>query len=328
VNRNKKHLAVNLVLGAILLALLLVVTDLEELSDALGSASIGWLVIAFFVFSLQGLWEAFRLAIVFSGYGVRPISGLRLFFIGRFFSNFLPASLGADVYQVHQMHKVTSGLVRPISLSLYLRATGLALNALIVFIFLARGGLSQIPGGSPISWTPTISYIVAGMSAAVVLLVAIGVIRAAHGNADSRVLRASLRLVKAISASFQQLSFRDHTALLTLGLLVILVRALSLAALLMAFGFVTDLTNLLFVSSLATVASLVPVSFLGLGLADVTLAALLATFGVPVPIAVAVTLLTRAFAWILSLVGWVWNMKSNKTAKGFGEKEIEGEGAK
>jgi len=93
---------------------------------------------------MQGDFESGRLRIVFSGYGIGFLGGVRLFFIGIFFEYFMLGMIGTDVYQVYYMHRIRPGLLRLLSLSVFLRLTGLLIIMLLAVVAPSLGAKTWV----------------------------------------------------------------------------------------------------------------------------------------------------------------------------------------
>ena len=46
----------------------------------------------------------------------------------------MPGSIGADVYQIYHMHTIRPGLLKPATLSIFLRLNGLLINLLLAVV--------------------------------------------------------------------------------------------------------------------------------------------------------------------------------------------------
>jgi uncharacterized membrane protein YbhN (UPF0104 family) len=125
-----------------------------------------------------------------------------------------------------------------------------------------------------------------------------GYIRFLYGK-----IRDALRVFFQVVRSF---SIIQHVSLGVLGIFVILARAASFFILVKAFGFSINSIDVILVVTVTAVAVLLPISFAGLGVRELSATAMLIAFGISPPEAVAISLVSRCFIWILSLTGGAW----------------------
>lgn len=292
--------------GLCLMATLFFITDLQQLALAALSADPRYLAAGLGLFFVQGIFESFRLSLVFSSYDVNPPRAFRLFLVGLFFSNFMPGMIGADVYQVHQMNAIRPGLLQPVSLSLYLRASGLAVNlamALVALTFSSNAWFDRIPFSlnelSVAVWT---AYGMFAFSIVVLLSML-----ANRGRAIlKRFLSKSASILSGVVVSARSFSFSQHLTVVLLGIAVVLVRVLGLIMLTYAFASPISFPNALIAVTITTCALVLPISIAGLGLRELSVIAFLVAFGVSPAPAVGISLTGRLFIWALSAVGGIW----------------------
>jgi uncharacterized protein (TIRG00374 family) len=292
--------------GFALLAFLLGMVDFRELLASVRDASPVLLVASFALFALQGVPESLRLRTVYAAWGISFKKAWQLFIIGMFFSNFMPGVIGADVYQVQQMNAIKPGLTKPISLSLLLRTSGLMVNlafALIV-IFLEAGNATEFLSLSQISnWLPSHSWFwVVLVGIALFFVAAFLWIAARVGRFAEIFAETSKDFYSAITSltGLQTANLYIH------GVFVVLLRAGSLYVLLLACGTQASLPDVILAVTVTVLALLVPISFAGIGVREISLSAILVASGVAAHDAVAISLLGRFFIWMLSLIGGVW----------------------
>ena len=137
---------IKVLLGLGLLFGLMALVDFDGLVASIKAADQQLVLAGLLLFSMQGVFESGRLRIVFADYGIGFLGSVRLFLIGMFFGNFMPGMIGADVYQVYHMHRVRPGLLRPLSLSVFLRLIGLCINILLAVVALFLGTKTWVGG--------------------------------------------------------------------------------------------------------------------------------------------------------------------------------------
>ena len=298
--------AAKVLFGLGLLGGLFLMVNPDQLLKSLASADAPLLIAGFVLYSAQGVFESGRLRIAFAQYGIGLKESARLFIVGLFFSNFMPSTLGADVYQVRQMHLIRPGLLRPISLSLYLRLSGVAINlaVAIMALFLASTGWAtsfQVQASS-IFISNWLIFVIVGLSLSFVVLLV-----TPWGRKLVRyLLGESRKIVHEVVAVSTSLTISQHLMIVVLGVFVILFRVASLIVLTWALGTSISFLNILVTVTVTTLILVVPISIAGLGISEISTAALLVASGLPPAVAVAIPLLVRCFTWILSLAGGVW----------------------
>ncbi|MEJ8568236.1 lysylphosphatidylglycerol synthase transmembrane domain-containing protein [Elongatibacter sediminis] len=313
-NKKRWKTTAKVVFGLALLFTLLGMVDHASLWDAVKTASPPLLIASFALFASQGIFECGRLRIVFAGYGIGWIDSARLFLVGLFFGNFMPGMIGADVYQVQQMHAIRPGLIQPLSLSAFLRATGLVLNAILAGTALLLGaGLAREDShiawesiGNNVPWT----LICAGI--AVLLLLTLGT---APGRRLGRTISSHVRhLLGESIRAVRSLTAGQQVMLWLLGICVIFSRVFCYFLLLAAVGSSATIAEILLAVTFTALAVIIPVSFAGLGIREASLAAVLIVAGVEPAYAVAVSLISRCYIWMLSIIGGTWFVLDRRAA--------------
>jgi len=113
--------------------------DLVETQKIIFQTSLGWLLLAFFMFNISKIISSIRLNSFFQAIGLL-LSGwynLRLYYIGMFYNLFLPGGIGGDGYKVYLLHKTYNTSVKQlVAASLLDRISGLFA---LVFLALAMG---------------------------------------------------------------------------------------------------------------------------------------------------------------------------------------------
>lgn len=113
--------------------------DLVETQKIIFQTSLGWLLLAFFMFNISKIISSIRLNSFFQAIGL-VLSGwynLRLYYIGMFYNLFLPGGIGGDGYKVYLLHKTYNTSVKQlVAASLLDRISGLFA---LVFLALAMG---------------------------------------------------------------------------------------------------------------------------------------------------------------------------------------------
>jgi hypothetical protein len=297
------NIAVRVIIGAGVFALLLARTDLSSLADELSGARPGFVAGAVSLF-LAGLgvsalrWREYLVALEIA----MPFPALyRLYFVGTFFNAFLPTGIGGDAYKAIRLGRAR-GRLTPAFASVFLDrfagVVGLALIGLVLsLVRLGQGDRSRIP--------------------ATALLVSIAILGAAGLllGPGERLLGRRGRLiplegfggkirgaVRAVHAAGRHP--RAAAAGLALGFvfqLTVLAYHLTIAR---ALGItsvpVAAMSGIVVVASVAT---LIPLSISGLGFLEGAYVWGLGAYGVSHSTAVAFALVVRAVLLLSSALG-------------------------
>lgn len=248
---------------------------------------------------------------------------LKASFIGIFYNHFLPGSVGGDVAKTAIIAPVAGGISRTVASIFMQRNTGLGALFIIAnaAVWLRPIRLAIFtPAASPLN---DLRFWFALITIAYVIVNVIILSQTAADLLSRWVKYAANRHATRLQRILQRTSVvvhRLHDSMLLMRRGVVLAVALSVVTQLVdcwmvyiaarAIGLhVTFLSFCIFVPAV-NVASLIPISFNGLGLREAVYIVLLAAIGVSAESAVAVSLLHFAFLLCLGLVGAViqWHM--------------------
>jgi uncharacterized membrane protein YbhN (UPF0104 family) len=301
--------ALRIAVSLMLLAILLTLVDLGEMWSSLQKASASLIAGSFALFALQAVPESLRLKTTFTDWGVDLLAGFRLYLVGVFFNNFMPGVIGADVYQVQQLHAMRSGLLRPLSLLVLLRGSSLLINLSIVLLILA------FDAGTAIETIETESIVrhfpdVSGSSAVFVVVMASLLILAVFSPwvrpALNRVGQFLAGTGGEVRAALATLSTGAVINIFVQGVFSVLLRAASLYVLILAFGGYANAVDVLLAVTVAIIVLALPITFAGIGVREAALSSILVASGTEAHVAVAAALVGRFFIWVLSLAGGLW----------------------
>ena len=280
--------------------------DYDRIVASVSTANRPLLWLGFLLFSAQGLFESNRLKITYAGFNISFLDSVRLFFVGLFFGNFSPGPIGADIYQIYHMHTIKPGLLKPLSLSFFLRLNGLLINLLLAIVVLSldiRSWMNLI-NIYPASLTLP-NWLVYSILSAFLLMATL----VASSQIRSRmhlIYKKLCEVIRGLIELFSAFSFSQHASIAIMGVLVVFSRVMSIYVLVQAFGSTIDGLDVILIVTVSTLAALLPISLGGLGVREISLTALLIAFGVAPSESVAISLIGRCFIWALSLVGGVW----------------------
>lgn len=221
------------------------------------------------------------------------------YYIGNFFNNFIPTSVGGDLVKAFQLNKL-----RPVSATqsvlaiLVERVSGILVLAFLGLYFLvfepslySTVGFGMSPEGR--TW--------------LLLLVALGLLFVPISWSVSRMNTSDAGWFEKLqrilgfpfdyplaSASVLVLSFLHH-----------FLRGINYLLVLSAFGGSLSLLKILFILPLIAAASFLPISLGGIGLREGIITFCLQAFGLPLGISFGTSLILRGFSIVHSLTGGV-----------------------
>ncbi len=310
--RNLLLTLLKLAVSVALIAWALSGIEINEVVSKILDARIAWLVTAALFFALLVGLGTTRWHLVLRGIGVRlpAATTLRLFFVGMFFNQTLPSSIGGDATRVFYLWRAGTPMQTSVNSVLLDRIFGLVILILVTSA-LAPMLVARLDGS--VAATGLILVLVAGWTAMVLLLVVDNRIvrRLVHfrlisiGLSISRDARSLVRQ-PAISGSTLLVSLAIHTV--TVGIVWCLDHALGGNA-----GF------LIYVAAMSPTLLLVsiPVSIAGWGVREQILVVLLGTFGVDPTHAVSVSILFGILLLVGGIPGgFIWlSMRGNRNVE-------------
>ncbi len=136
-----------LLVSGLLIAFVLSRISLAEIAATVDSPHWGWLGLSLVVYGLSALGGAFQWAWILKAAGItapgREIR--RLYFIGLFFNNFLPANVGGDVYKIVDLGRREKRSLGVLSATILDRLIGLGALACLAVLALTVASLTGIP---------------------------------------------------------------------------------------------------------------------------------------------------------------------------------------
>lgn len=294
---------------------LVALVDYKLVLASIQAADSKLILASFALLPVLAVLESGRLRIVFASFGLSNLDSLRLYFVGVFFGNFMPGQIGTDIYQIYHMHTIRPGLLRPVSLSVFLRLNGLLINLLLAVAAVSFGTKTWM-GSAEIHWDHGLQESWTILSALSVLFVVMIMLASRWGRGCLHSLwDKAFSLFREFHDSVRSFTVYQHIAITVFGLLIVLSRAAIVYFLLQAFGSSVAGVDIVLTVTVATLAALLPIGFGGLGVREISLAALLMAFGVDASNAVAISLVSRFFIWFFSLLGGAWFVIDSKSGK-------------
>ena len=292
--------------GAGLLGLLLAWVDWERSAEILGGAQLSFVaaatlaVVAGMVFSS---WK-WLLLLRANQIPLRARSALECYWIGNFFSNYLPTNVGGDVVRYALLRKF--GRPAEVAASLLVeRLMGfLVLVGLVALALFARPAYYAIHGLQVVLWLAVAG---AGIAIAVLLTAGRPVLRATERWAEGGdgLIGRWLPRVRSLAAAVETYRRRPRTlalaVLLSVGFYAVLIGFHYLV--LRAVGIDLGLLEVAFLAPVIPFVSLLPVSLNAIGLAEGAFVLFYHQAGVSTEAALAAAILRRLILLGVSLIG-------------------------
>ena len=298
-----------LVVSAGLIWFLLSRLSLDEITDAMGSPRWGWLLAALGVYAvsafggaLQWSWLLQRTGIRTRGFEIR-----RLYFIGLFFNNFLPANIGGDAYKIVDLGRHEHRHLGVFTATLLDRIIGLlALILGAVLVMAAASGLGVPLPRLTLVLVPLLLVLVAGLAFLLSRRLGRLLPRAAMVLGLPGLAERLERLTREFAHYRKHVGWLNGLVAFSMG--VQLLRMLT--HLLVAWGLGYDLgweqaVQLLVLIPLLAISLMLPITINGIGLRESISANLLTWAGLAAPHAVAIEVAAYLVQVVFSLQGGV-----------------------
>ena len=130
-----------------LVALLLSRLPLGDIEEALRHPRWGWLLVSFAVYAVSAVLGAWQWGLILRGVGIDASWGdmARLYHIGLFFNNFLPANVGGDAWKILDLGARDGRRAGVLGATLLDRLIGLAALTTLACLAMAAAGSLQVP---------------------------------------------------------------------------------------------------------------------------------------------------------------------------------------
>jgi glycosyltransferase 2 family protein len=302
-------LVVKIVVSGALLTYLVAAVDWSSAAAALQNGEPLALTAAVFVFAVQLPISAWKWQVSMRIHGLhRPLpSLLKIYCIASFFNNFLPTSVGGDVYRAYRTIPDSGRRSTAFSAVVLERITGLL--ALLVLGSIAAL-IMYIRDRDP--WVGLMALAFSGPP-----LFALGLPTLVRFGAFTTI-RAKLAGIKKLQPLLEDsdLIASDRTnlrALIGLSLLFQVLAIFAIVLLFSAVGVVHVAVETPVIAAASTVASLLPVSINGIGLLEGSFVLTAEELGVSFQGAVVVSLLLRVIIIAVSAIGALLFLADKKT---------------
>ncbi len=277
-----KKTIIKIIISAGLFFLLSRLVDFGELRQTIVTANLTFFLLGAAVVAFNYFIGAIRWGILLDGDAPPFLTLLKFYYLGGFFNNFMPSSVGGDAYKMYRLGDELGDGVRGVAATFMDRFVGLfalfclssfglisflgirGLGVFLAFIVLAGFGLWFLKFAA--SWHPKLGEF--------------KVMIYAYRNKYSVLLKAFLLSfgVQLCSVGAQLLAFR-------------------------ALGLYPPLGKAIFVLPLINFVAFLPISFNGLGVQDILFSRAFPLLGVAGESAVAASLVYHAMRFVVSLIG-------------------------
>ncbi len=269
------------------ISLVLSMSDREKVLDILASLNWWFLVIPFLLLQLQTLLSTlkWRLILRHEGEDIHYWFLAKTYFIGNFFSLFLPSSIGGDFYRVMLLKGRINNAKKSTSSVLFERLTGLFALLCLALI----GAYLVLDDQGKLAFTGVFIAFVLGYFLGLVVLKKIG-------ETPYKIIN----FLRGIGASL--LGYSVHGGLLTKSLVISLVFQTMIIAInfLYCTALVFDIAigDLFVIVPLAYITDMIPISINGIGVRDSAFAFLFHEFNYPIEYAFTLSLLIVGMRYI------------------------------
>ncbi len=283
--------------------------SLAEIQAAMTEPHWGWLLAALGVYGLSAVGGAQQWAWILKAAGIAaPAREIRrLYFIGLFFNNFLPANIGGDAYKIIDLGRREHRPLGVFCATLMDRLIGLAALTTLAVLALAVAAVAQIP-------LPAISL--AMIPVLLLLFTVLALLLSRRLGAQLPGLIRSLGLVRIadqvarVTDEFGRYrhQVRFLNAIFAFSVVVQLLRMLTHILVALGLGLAltgTQMVQLLVLVPVLAVMLTLPVTINGIGLRESLSAELLVAAGLAAPHAVAMEVAAYLVQVIFSLQGGV-----------------------
>ena len=304
-----------LALGAFLLLVPFAFVDWAPTFDALLSADLVPLAAAFLVLASNMPLSAFKWQLLLHVQGLRPglPAALQAYWIGSFFSNYLPSNVSGDVVRLMVLR--AEGRRAEVASSILVeRLTGLAvLVALAILALGLRPEHFERFGLLPLLW-----LMVGGLAFAIGLVLTAGErlarrlesLAAGRSGLAHKLMKITARLAAALAAYRRRPGALVVAFALSVPFYAVLIAFQALV--LHAVGADLPLLEVALVVPLVQLVGLLPLAPNGLGLVEGAFVLFYVQAGVPAELALAAAILRRAVSFAVSLLGgplWLVRMR-------------------
>ncbi len=307
--RNLLTFMAKLAVSAGLIWFLMSRLSLAEVRDAMTEPQWGWLAAALGTYGLSALAGAQQWAWILSAAGISaPAREIRrLYFIGLFFNNFLPANIGGDAYKIIDLGRREHRPLGVFCATLMDRLIGLSALTTLAVLVLAGVAVAKIP-------LPTTALLMIPVLALLFTVLALLLSRRLGSRLPSLIRRLGLakvadqvaRITDEFGRYRHQVRFMN--GIFAFSVFVQLLRMVTHLLVALGLGYAlsgTQVVQLLVLIPMLAISLTLPVTINGIGLRESLSAELLVAAGLAAPHAVAMELGAYLVQVVFSLQGGV-----------------------
>jgi glycosyltransferase 2 family protein len=294
-----KKTLLKVAISLLLITLLLRGADVPGLIARFRGINSGYLFLAVLLMFLLALTHATRWWIIIRANGGRMAfaTSLKLVFVGYFFSQALPSSIGGDAIRIWQAHR--SGLSLGAALSTVVLDRLVALAALLIMTAAALPWLADLVIAPALRWA--VVFVLAGGAGGFAALLALH--RLPEFVFKWKVAQAAMQLSEAARKTLLNVSSGCFTLLLSVG--VHIGVALVVFTLACALDVKVSLLHCIILIPLVMLVTLLPISIAGWGVREGAMVVALGLIQVSRSDSLAVSLLFGTTLLVTSLPGGV-----------------------
>jgi hypothetical protein len=248
--------------------------------------------------------QAYRLHMLIRSLTNSFVHSIKIFFLGFFFNNLLPSSIGGDAVRMYYLKKSgNSSWETPFSMLFFHRLIGfiVLLTGGLLYSFFHFGRVRALLADQ-LNVDFSASYFKVFITLAIVaVLLLIGYF-----------FRRKLKeFIRNCQWAFNNLRAYEYVAVTFLAATFHFCRMVAFYLFLVFFDQSIVFGDLIFILFATAMIALIPISLGGLGVVEGTIAALLGIFGVIDSAAIGIALINRGFLLLISVTGGVFYMIGN-----------------
>lgn len=313
--RGRLVLGLKVVGTIVLVSILLKEFPLDEVQAAMHRPRWGWLFVSFALYAVSAVLGAWQWSLILRAMGVRAGPGeiVRLYHIGLFFNNFLPANVGGDAWKILDLGARDGRRAAVLGATMLDRLIGLAALTALACGAMALAALVGVP-------LPRVALALLPVAALLFAVLAALLSRRLGSLTVGWAQRLGLPWLAAPLARFasELAGLRPRVAwlngLFALSLGIQLLRLVTHLAAAAGLGIAVTWTaalQLLVLIPLLALSLTLPISINGIGLRESVSATLLTWAGLAAPQAVAMELVAYLVQVAYSLVGglFLWRRR-------------------
>jgi uncharacterized protein (TIRG00374 family) len=310
-NRSREMLifVAKLLVTAALVYFVLSRLSLAEIQGAMSAPRWGWLAAALGVYGLSALAGAQQWVWILRAAGVKAPAGevRRLYLIGLFFNNFLPANIGGDAYKIIDLGRREHRSLGVFCATLMDRLIGLSAMTALAVVVLVGASLANIPlPRTALLMIPVVIFLFEILALLLSRRLGIQLRGWLHKVGLAKLGDQAARVTAEFGRFRGRIPFLN--GIFAFSMLVQLLRMVTHLLVALGLGFAlsgTQMVQLLVLVPMLAISLTLPVTINGIGLRESVSAELLTAAGLAAPQAVAMEVAAYLVQVVFSLAGGV-----------------------